>query len=512
MGLARVIGLGLTIVLALPPAAPRLTQDPASRPDQVSEAPLWLDAWNQPNERARQALAVLADATSHGLDPADYRPGEASLGGGPRLESDLTRGLIRYLGDLRVGRADPRVIGLRLDVPHDVLDDLPVRLRLAALTGRLPDLVAEQAPRWNQYQALRTALGWYRALASDDSLPPLPAISSVVRPGDPFPGAAALHARLVAFGDIAPVAPTPIDNILSAELADGLMRYQARHGLAEDGIIGKQTLAELQVPLTWRATQIELALERLRWLPRDVQGPVVAVSIPMFRLWAFEAGSSGATAPLTMKVIVGCASRTRTPIFAADLKAVIFRPYWNIPPSILRGEVLRRLRRDAGYLTRNRMEIVRGDGDNADVVPLSSDALNQLARGTLRVRQQPGPDNSLGLVKFDFPNPYTVYMHGTPAVQLYEQSRRDLSHGCIRVEDPAALAEWVLADPAWTRQAIVDAMNGVRSRSVPVERLTRVLLFYTTVLALPEGPILFVPDIYGHDEVLTRALRNAPKM
>jgi len=507
MGLARVIGLSLTIVLALPPAAPRLTLDAAS-PGQVSEAPLWLNAWGQPNERARQALAVIDDAASHGLAPVHYRPNEPALAGGARLETDLTRGLIRYLGDLRAGRVNPRTVGLRLDVDKDAADDLPVRLRTAALAGRLDGLVTELAPGSSQYRNLRTALSIYRALVAGPALPPVPAISGAVRPGDPFPGAVALHTRLLALGDIAPGTPAPAEAFLSATLADGVMRFQRRHGLTEDGIVGKRTLAELQVPLARRVRQIELALERLRWLPREDQGRVLAVNIPMFRLWAFDDSAPAAAGP-SMKVIVGCAVKTETPVFAADLKSVIFRPYWNVPSSILRGEILPRIRRDPGYLARNHMEIVRGDTDAAQVVPLSSDAMAQLARGTLRVRQRPGPDNALGLIKFDFPNPFTVYMHGTPSVQLFERDQRDLSHGCIRVEDPATLAEWVLADAAWTPQAILEAMNGSDSRAVPVDRPARVVLFYTTTAVMPDGLIYFASDIYGHDATLDRALRGS---
>ena len=187
---------------------------------------------------------------------------------------------------------------------------------------------------------------------------------------------------------------------------------------------------------------------------------------------------------------------------------MIFRPYWNVPLSIARGEVVPKIRRDPNYLTRSHLEIVRGDGDDAVIVPVTPEALNQVAEGTLRIRQRPGPDNSLGLIKFDFPNAFTVYMHGTPAVQLFEQDRRDFSHGCVRVEDPVALAAWVL-DSAWSREAIVAATNDVDSRVVTVARQTRVWLFYTTVVGLPDGTINFATDLYGHDARLDRALRSS---
>jgi len=266
-------------------------------------------------------------------------------------------------------------------------------------------------------------------------------------------------------------------------------------------------VAALQVSPASRARQIELALERLRWLPRAVPGRLIVVNIPMFRLWALEGGSSTA-APLTMKVIVGRAMRTRTPIFTAELKTVVFRPYWNVPLSIARGEVVPKIRRDPNYLVRSHFEIVRGDGDDAAIVSPTPEALDRVSQGTLRIRQRPGPDNSLGLIKFDFPNAFTVYMHGTPAVQLFEQDQRDFSHGCVRIEDPAALAQWVLDDPVWTREAVTAAANDVNSRPVAVVRPTRVWMFYTTVVGLPDGTIHFAADLYGHDVRLDRALRR----
>jgi murein L,D-transpeptidase YcbB/YkuD len=397
---------------------------------------------------------------------------------------------------------------LSLDVPPSPLD--ATALRRAVLENRLANLVADEAPHPGAYQALRDALTRYRVLARDATLPLLPTTSlpkGSIHPGDPLAGAAALHARLRAFGDVSPETPAPINPVLTPALAEGLKRFQARHGLLEDGILGKRTLTALEVPLASRVRQIELALERLRWIPRDITAPLLIVNIPMFRLWAYE--PSAAETALTMKVIVGCAVKTETPVFAAELQSVIFRPYWNVPRSILRAEILPRIRRDPGYLARNHFDIVRGDGDDAVAVPLTPEALTELAQGTLRVRQRPGPDNALGLIKFDLPNQFTVYMHGTPAMKLFEQPRRDFSHGCVRVEDPVALAQWVLNDPMWSSQAVVAATGAAHSQRIPVTRPARVLLFYTTAAVLPDGAIHFADDIYGHDAILDRALRRA---
>jgi murein L,D-transpeptidase YcbB/YkuD len=254
--------------------------------------------------------------------------------------------------------------------------------------------------------------------------------------------------------------------------------------------------------------QIELALERLRWLPHLGDQRLIALNIPMFRLWAWDTIPRSGVPLFGMDVIVGRALRTQTPVFGEQMREVIFRPYWNVPRSILRNEVLPRIARDPEYLRREDMEIVRGEGDDASHVDFSPEALEELRRGRLRVRQRPGPKNALGLIKFVFPNREDVYMHGTPAQALFARSRRDFSHGCVRVADPVALAEWVLQDrPEWTRDRILAATMGSQTIHVKVPRPIQVLLFYTTAAVMPEdGTIHFPEDIYRHDLRLDRAI------
>lgn len=235
--------------------------------------------------------------------------------------------------------------------------------------------------------------------------------------------------------------------------------------------------------------QIELALDRLRWLPDLDRQRVLVVNIPMFALWAFEEHRADGAPALEMGVIVGRARTTRTPVFAAEMGSIVFRPYWYIPESILKHEILPAVARDPDYLQRHDMEIVPG---------------------TRSVRQRPGPGNSLGLVKFVFANPYDVYMHATPTIRLFGERRRDFSHGCIRVEDPVALAAWVLdGQDGWTRDAVIAAMGGTATRTVELSRPVRVLLFYTTAMYVPaDGTIRFADDIYGYDALLDQALRT----
>jgi murein L,D-transpeptidase YcbB/YkuD len=240
-------------------------------------------------------------------------------------------------------------------------------------------------------------------------------------------------------------------------------------------------------PSSPRIRQIELAMERLRWLP-EMDGRVIVVNIPMFRLWAWD--PLRPESAIDMAVIVGRARGLQTPVFSARLTDVVFRPYWNVPASILRNEILPAMKRDPAYLERHNMEVL---GSGAD----------------MRVRQRPGPSNSLGLVKFSFPNRHGVYMHATPAVTLFHQERRDFSHGCVRVQDPVSLAEWVLLpQPGWTRAAIREAMDGDTTQTVRVVDPVTVVMFYMTAAYDPDADaVQFAPDVYRHDARLDAALK-----
>jgi murein L,D-transpeptidase YcbB/YkuD len=316
---------------------------------------------------------------------------------------------------------------------------------------------------------------------------------------------------LIAFGDLAAETPIPPDGALyDGAAVEGVKRFQVRHGLDPDGVLGNATQTALLVPVTWRVRQIELALERLRWLPDLGDRRFIVLNIPMFSLWAWDFIPPDGAPTFGMKAIVGRALRTETPVFVEEMRYVIFRPYWNVPPSILRNEVLPAIRRDPGYLDRQQMEIVDGDGDDAARVAPTQENIARLGHGSLRVRQRPGAHNALGLVKFVFPNDDNVYMHGTPAQALFGRARRDFSHGCIRVEDPVALAEWVLQnEPGWNRDRIVAAMNGSSSQRVTLARGIQVILFYTTAAVMPDdGTVRFAEDIYRDDAKLDLELNR----
>jgi murein L,D-transpeptidase YcbB/YkuD len=486
-------------------------------------SPLWIDASGRPNRAAQEALMLLEGAREEGLDPADYGMPELD-----RLATQLARlsdpaswasfdvalsaSMLRFIRHLNMGRVDPSTVGFRLIGPTE-RPDFASLLRASVNAGRLTETVAMLKPAFVQYEALRETLIRYRRLAAEPGLA-LRHSDTPIRPGQPVMGLDGLHRMLVAFGDLPANTQAPrASGVYEGALVDGIRRFQNRHGLPADGVIGKATSAALAVPLSRRVRQIELALERLRWLPRLDDRRLVAANIPMFRLLAWETVAEENEPLLGMGVIVGRARKTQTPLLLAEMREVIFRPYWNVPQSIVRKEILPLLARDPEYLEREDMEILSGAGDGGRSIEPTAENLAQLKRGVLRLRQRPGPRNALGLVKFVFPNEADVYMHGTPAPQLFKQSRRDFSHGCVRVEDPVSLAEWVLRDdPQWTRDRILLAMHGTQTFSVRLARPIQVLLFYTTAAVMPEdGTIHFADDIYGHDATLDKALvRRGP--
>ncbi len=484
-------------------------------------APVWFtDAGSRPSASA--ALAAMRSAADRGLRPADYDTGSLERAFGdavaPGADADaiiradvaLTATFLRFVSDVRFGRVRPQQVE-----PHYRARTRDARfvaeLRTAAATDGIETLIAAAAPALPVYARLEALLPVYRALAAMPpiALPPLGAPRATVVAGDRYPGVGQLHDLLVRLGDLPADALPPIDERYTGALAAGVARFQARHGLAPDGVLGAQTIAALGVPLATRVTQIELALERMRWLPGFDDGRAIAINVPSFQLWAFADARDTGRATLSMPVIVGKAVQHETPIFIGEMRAVEFSPYWNVPRNILRNETLPRLARDPGYLQREDMELVGTRGDGRVLTQVDAATLDALRAGELRVRQRPGAKNALGGVKFVLPNTMEIYLHGTPARELFERTRRDFSHGCIRVRDPAALAAFVLQGRAeWTAEAIATAIATGHSRTVPLRAPIPVVVFYTTAIVDGAGRVLFLPDVYGHDRRLLEALRK----
>jgi L,D-transpeptidase YcbB len=485
----------------------------------------WQPVWSQggrPTPVARSAVDVLSNVSERGLHPGDYdaallnrrlqalasapSPAARDIGW---FDVALSIGVLRHVSDVHIGRVNPKSLAVGINIEPKKLD-LPRVLRDAIDRGRVAELVRDAEPSFVQYRNLKVAYARYRALAADSTMPTVTA-ARVVRRGDAFAAVDALRRRLVALGDLSPragAAGAATAATYDSVVAAGVARFQMRHGLPPDSVLGRATLAAVNVPPAKRLRQLELALERIRWLPALDAGPFVVVNVPGFQLYAFDTLGTDGVPTLTMNVVVGKAELGRqTPLFERDMQYLIFRPYWVIPPGILRKEILPAVRRDPGYLARHDMEIYSGSGDTGPTLPTTAANLARVSRGELGIRRRPGPRNDLGLAKFIFPNDHNVYMHGTPATALFSRTRRDFSHGCIRLEDPARFAVWTLRNPnEWSLERVRAAMEGTRSERVDLARPVSVTVMYTTAVVSPEGVVSFYDDVYGHDARLERAL------
>jgi murein L,D-transpeptidase YcbB/YkuD len=527
--LMRVLAIALILATLLGPAEalPALPGRAVAREAELlqsvrsplSTALLWSTA-GKPTPRAGALVELLQHADGYGLRPDDYAAGllaaeyhhlattsAISADELQRFDDQLSVAAIRLLTHLHSGRVDPRRAGFEIRESRVDLDVVPLVRKLAA-TPDTAQILAAVEPAFYHYALLKQALARYRVLALDRSLTALPSIGRhSLAPGDVYPGAPSLRKLLIALGDLSPD-QSPSDRALDAALIGALKMFQTRHGLPSDGTLGQQTYRALTTPLTRRVRQLELTLERWRWLP-TFDSPPIIVNIPQFQLFAFRTNQDRYADIMQMPVIVGQAyPHTRTPVFVSDIRYVIFRPYWDVPRSIVLREMLPAIYEHSDYLARNNLEIISGQGDDGQVLALGPATIAGLQSGQLRLRQRPGDDNALGLIKFVFPNEHNVYMHSTPAHQLFLQSRRTFSHGCIRVSDPVALAGYVLrnAPGDWNETSITAAMHGQNNLRVVLSRPIRVMILYGTALATEAGPVLFFDDIYGHDRRLEALL------
>lgn len=467
-------------------------------------APGWLA---NGQEQARMALGVLQDAATHGLDPRHYGADALARRLGrlradapdDGFERDLSAAMLRFLTDLRFGHIGSPY---RRAPDQAAAIDLAERLRGAVNGRRLAQAVEWAAPALPLYGRVRTALARYRELALlAPAWPELPASGRAgLVAGSPYAGAPLLRERLRILGDLDSTSGPADEQVVDAGLVAGVKRFQSRHGLAEDGVLGPATLAALAVPPARRVAQLALTLERLRWLPPQSTGRIVTINVPAYRLWAIDLDHAAAE-PIEMRVIVGKAAGTPTPLFIGQMRHLEFNPYWNVPRSIAVGEIVPKLARNARYLQQNDMELVAADGRVLSAG--AADARARIRAGSVRVRQRPGPMNVLGEVKFAMPNPMNIYLHSTSSKELFQRTRRDLSHGCIRVEQPAELAEFVLADKDnWSASQVRAAMQPGPTRKVVLAAPVPVVLFYATAVVDRAGRALFTEDIYRLDPPL----------
>jgi len=477
---------------------------------------LWLG--NDNTESNIQALlTVLENAATNGLNPANYDTeilqqklpsalNSNAIKEQAQYDTALSLSLLRFLHDLHYGRVNPQGINFNLKLREKKLLDLPLLIKTSLAQASIEQLPGQVEPKLKQYQQLKAALTTYRQLA--DQIAPLHlTFSHPIKPGETLAQAEELTRFLMQTGDLPEQQESgkASSSRYLEKLVAAMKKFQHRHGLAADGVIGKSTVVELNTPIAHRITQIELAMERLRWLPELSSGPSIIVNIPAFQLLAFDNVNALQPEVTSMKVVVGKALKNQTPILMADMSYIDFMPYWNVPYNIVKEEIIPKLLRNPGFLNKENMELVSSSG----VTGFSEATIGQLKQGTVRIRQRPGKKNALGRVKFLFPNKDDVYLHDTPANALFSRSRRDFSHGCVRVENPQKLAEFALSNQlGWDQDAIKAAMKSAKMQRVLLKKSIPVLFFYVTAFFDQQDQLVFYPDIYGHDAVLLDALKK----
>lgn len=476
--------------------------------------------WVQ-NDRVRpQALAViqvLQNANSRGLDPEDYdgsrwavrlakqtrHPSEEDL---VSFDTALTVSAMRYVRAIHAGRVNPKEFDFQLD-NGDNQFSLADFIQNKVVNAADPAAeIQKLEPPYPGYRKLLALLPVYEEMARKDDGGKLLTTAKTVRPGQPYGSLARLGKFLQLIGDIPMSAQLdPNATIYEGALVNGVRHYQDRHGEEPTGLLDARTINELNTPPENRINQIRLTLERWRWIRRSFPQPPVVVNLPEYRLRAMNPDG---TVAFYKNVIIGKAYGHKSPVFEKEIQYVVFRPYWEIPPSIQRNEIVPHIEKDADYLAKHELEVITTKGELVTEKAVSPETLSGLKSGRLMLRQKPGPTNSLGLVKIIFPNPENVYLHGTDEPKLFSSDIRDLSHGCIRVEQPGDFVAWVLRNnPGWDLERVKAAMNGDKDNlRVNLAKPIPVLIVYGTAAVNEENQIRFFDDIYGYDAELQKAL------
>jgi len=509
-----------------------------------------------------QAIAQIA--TAH--DTSDAASNTVA-----QFDSAMTICIMRYISDLRIGRVNPQHFNFDINVAEKKYDLAEYVSDNVVDATDVPKLIRSVEPNSEQYRATEAALATYLTLAQIQAAASAPALPDVPKPGlsvgDSYAATGQLLARLQLEGDApgaypytppaatpppAPAPPPPtaaqklkadgrkltanteklfkhraasqatatpppsapdfnpasLPPVYTADLAAAVKSYQHRHGLTEDGKLTPETIKNLNVPLTERVIQLQNSLERWRWLPDEYVNAPLIVNLPEFVLRGY---SPDHKPEFTMKVVVGKVLGDHdTPVFAHMMRYLVFRPYWNVPVDIARKEIAPHMVSNPGYLAQKNFEATDSKGNI-----LSGVTAKQVAEGQVLVREKPGPKNSLGLVKFLFPNQYDIYLHSTPAPELFERTRRDFSHGCVRVQKPEDLAVWVLANSGtqgdWDLPHVHDTMTaGPDNHQVNLKSPIPVVIFYVTAIAAEDGHTHFFDDLYGYDQKLQQVLSKGP--
>jgi len=465
--------------------------------------PIWTDP-----RTANALVQAVRSSTGDGLEPGDYHLGAIeALSAGPatpatQADLELLRSdaLLRLAHDLRYGKVVPDDPAAERQLSRPLTGSDPAEdLRRMVLAGALADEISALRPRHPAYRGMMDGLAELRGIQERggwEEVAPGPAL----RLGTVDPRVGALRRRLAA--EQPRVATSGLSDEFDEAIDAAVRAFQRRHGLIEDGIVGPSTLRELNVPVATRIDQLRVNLERVRWIAHALPETYVAVNIPAAKVYLVRDGALLHEA----RAIVGRTS-TPTPTFEASMRYIELNPTWTVPAGIV-GEILDEIRGDPAYLRRMDMRVLDRSGRPVDPDP--AQLLRYSARDFPYVfRQEPGPLNPLGSIKFVFPNRYNVYLHDTPSKQLFEREQRTFSHGCIRIEDPFRLAELILDDPVrWNRSQLLAAAEA-GTRTITLADPLPVVIFYWTATSDGEGELNFYRDVYGRDAAVLAALNRS---
>jgi murein L,D-transpeptidase YcbB/YkuD len=467
--------------------------------------PYWTDSAN-----ILELMQLIEGAADHGLKPTDYNiePLRAILqrrqqnpSAAIAAESDimLTESLLRYGYSRRYGKADPTKLDSDFNFRRETFRNQPPAKTMQEILSAdsLQGFIDLAAPSGPFYQRLQYWLKSYRELAQRGGWPKV-TDGPTLRLDDSGPRVVEIRARLAASG-VLPTAAGTQSVQFDEDLEKAVKTFQQRHSLDADGIVGKQTIASMNVPVEQRIDQLRASLERLRWVNQEAADTLVAVNIAGFKAFFFEGGEL----KWTTRTMVGKTYR-RTPVFRGDIQYMEFNPTWTIPPGILRNDTLPAIKRDPNYLASKNIRVIDRNGKFVD--PATVD-WNQYSNGVpYTLRQDPGLNNSLGTVKFIFPNKHFVFLHDTPHRELFDRPERAFSSGCIRVEDPLTLAELLLNDPEYQRSDLQAVVDSRKTQRISLANTIPVLILYLTASVDESGNVLFYKDIYDRDSKVLAAL------
>jgi L,D-transpeptidase YcbB len=475
-----------------------------------------------PLDRVRELIEALRVAGEEGLSPEDYHLSriEGILGnlsrpqrGGQRYKAEvladldlmLTDAFLVYASHLLFGRVNPETIDPEWAIRGRGGDVIEV-LQAALASDRIHEALQDLLPRHADYGRMRERLAEYRALADQGGWITL-TDGPLMKDGSRGARVAELQRFLSGSGDLAGALSEDSESYDPA-LLEAVRRFQRRHGLDDDGVVGPMTLAEMKVPVEKRIREIELNMERWRWLPQDLGDRYLLVNIANFELTVVEQGQT----VMSMRAIVGKPYR-RTPVFTGKMTYLVLNPYWEVPLTIASQDILPAVRDDPDYLFQKKIRVLQGFGAvERELDPGSIDWAAVRGKNLrFRFRQDPGPENALGRIKFMFPNKFDVYLHDTPARELFAKTERVFSSGCVRIENPLALAEYLLANgTGWTKERLLAAIEEGAERTVRLPSAIPVHLLYWTAWIRSDGSLQFRRDVYGRDEILARALEERP--